>query len=221
MPNGYVEKLTPPERLKKMILLFTKSDITSACKIAWAQKAIRDDLVQHFLRSISIECSKVKSFVPGNDKDSSVDALKTFSVEKIGDDLKKTAPILYATCSAVVFRPDLLSKNKLKTEESLKPIFVNAIGTLFYIRSRNSNLMQSINSVTLRRGGTNKKSFTRLNHLGVCLSYNSALDIQTNLGKDNKPSVQKWFNELWISRGPAELTYQEEDVEEDFTCFFL
>ena len=168
MPNGYVTKLKPPDHFRKLIILLSKNDLTPAVQIAWSHLPLRDEIMNLIPKAISSECDNVRSFMRGKNL---VDDLKTFSVAKIEEDLKKHAPFLYAICTAVAFRPSILSKNTQKTEESLKPSLVNAIGTLFFIRSRNSDLIPVINSVILRRGGANKKCFMRLNHLGVSLNY--------------------------------------------------
>ena len=184
-----------------MIWFLSKNKFDVAAKEAWDHPQLRKEILSLVNKEIEKECDAVSFLSKSNSSSNVIDTFKSFSVEVIAGKFSNQTPLLYSAVCAAAFSSSNLKRNTQKTEDYLKPAIVNTLGTLLFLRTRNNDLMPSIISIILRRGGTNKRVFDRLNHLGLCLSYKPTLNLQSALGKDNKATVRSWFDQVWGSLG--------------------
>ena len=69
-------------------------------------------------------------------------------------------------------------------------------------------------SIILRRGKANRKCFERMKTLGLCLSYNSVLKKQLNLGEDFTDPVQRWKQKLDRKKNVLKEIVQKQNIDE-------
>lgn len=97
---------------------------------------------------------------------------------------------------------------------------LTALAILLHCHSTSMNMDATINSIILRRGGADKMTFKRFNHIALCLSYSSSLKLQSELGKKNLSVVKEWTKasvikavspEGYIPVSPPEVVHARND----------
>jgi hypothetical protein len=137
------------------------------------------------IKSIEKEVKDLSSSERSPFRVSSVDDVKKFSFSKQKEEVIENAPLLWKLLNAAAVNRRAQNRNTVKTEESIEPAILTAIGILLHCHSTCMNMNATINSIILRRGGADKLTFKRFSHISLCLSYPSALKLQSELGKEN------------------------------------
>ena len=136
------------------------------------------ELKEAFKNELGQEC---KNFTKGDSclKESSPDQLAVFSNKTLCKELEMYCPLLYTVlCQA----SNLLGSNSEEATERA----VNAVALAFssLIRCRNPKMSAAayMISTVLFHSGVSYKDFTRLNHLGICMSHDMIVALQQKMG---------------------------------------
>ena len=116
-------------------------------------------------------------------------------MENLHQEMESKCPISYAFLVALGHNIKQLKKNKVKTLTAVKNPTLQAFALLLNIRNRRINAVQAVNSIILRRGGADKKTFQRLNSVGICTGYSTVLNVQDDLGIGFDKPVRTWIEE--------------------------
>ena len=114
-------------------------------------------------------------------RNKNTDKFVKFSCINISREWHDKAPLFHRFLDVVAANSSQ-ERNKLKKGEILLPAVVSAGCKLVSIYSQDMNLLQSINSLMLLKGGCKKSAFTRLNTTNDCLSYQATLQLAERVG---------------------------------------
>ena len=79
----------------------------------------------------------------------------------------------------------------MKTSKTLVPSKINAVSSLLLCRNQHMNTCATINTLVLRRGKADKMGYIRFQALNICLSHNSVLKKQLELGRNFEDPVKE------------------------------
>ena len=125
-------------------------------------------------------CAQKSSTFKVNDNDS----LKSVNHAQQEDELSATAPLLLKCLKAAAYNERALQKNKIKTKEYIQPAIMIAAGILLNCHNKNMNLLSTVISMLLRRGGADKLIAKRLNKSALSLSYAEELSKQSQISEN-------------------------------------
>lgn len=133
-------------------------------------------------------CSKEsRTLLRNKDTDSFVN----FSWDNISQEWREKAPLFHQFLDVITINPSQ-ERNKIKKGDNLLPAVVSAGCKLLSIHSKDMNLLQSINSLLLLKGGCKKSAFTRLNMTNDCLSYQVTLALAERVGNKWSDDITSW-----------------------------
>nr|XP_054763564.1 uncharacterized protein LOC129270188 [Lytechinus pictus] len=145
-----------------------------------------------FLSKIKKEAEDVcKVSSKSSFRDSSLSAMMSFDIKEQEKELLATAPTLMSVLQTAA-TPQRSERNVRKTKESLTPRVLSSASILLNSRNQNMNANQVVNSLVLKEGAAKKPVFKRLNTKGVCTSYDTALKVQMDYGKNYDEKVRDW-----------------------------
>lgn len=106
-----------------------------------------------------------------------------------------------------------IKKSKSKTEESMFPACVNAVGSLLYARNKYMSRCALSNAFILKRGKADKMSITRMNHLKMSTSFDFLHRKQIEMGKNFLEPVQEWIDMLTGAKDPMTKEFVKSPIE--------
>ena len=135
------------------------------------------------------------------------------------NELKEKAPFLRELAFAVALNTKADNRNKMKTSKTLVPSIINAVSSLLLCRNQHINTSATINTLILRRGKADKMCYNRFQALNICLSHNSVLKKQLELGKNFEDPVKELTKileesaQLMVSAIQSVSQMEEADIE--------
>ena len=126
---------------------------------------------------------------------SSIDDIVDFNLKQQELELQQTTPTFLSMLQTAA-EAQHLGRNVQKTKESLLPRVMTAASILLNSRSQRMNSHQVLNSLTLKEGAAKKSTFKRMNARGVCSSYDTALKMQLDCGKNYDSELKLWADEV-------------------------
>ena len=152
------------------------------------QTNITENILLKLKREVKSLCSKEsRSLLRNKDTDSFVN----FSWNNISQEWREKAPLFHQFLDVITINPSQ-ERNKIKKGDNLLPAVVSAGCKLLSIHSKDMNLLQSINSLLLLKGGCKKSAFTRLNMTNDCLSYQVTLALAERVGNQWSDDITSW-----------------------------
>ena len=133
-----------------------------------------------FAKEVAREC---KNYTKSDSclKESSPDQLAVFSNRTVFKEVEVNCPLLYtALCQA----SNVCSLNSEESKERAINAIALAVSTLMRCRNPTMSAAAYRISTVLFHSGVSYKDFTRLNHLGVCMSHDMMVALQQKMGEN-------------------------------------
>lgn len=148
--------------MKTLGRAIARQDTGAIARAAWS--VVRSDLVKELRRIVSLECGVMCD--PSRNsmlRRTSITSLKSFSTSGVVDELKKDAPVLYDVLTAAM------------GQVSSKAMCHMTMAGACLLKARNPRMsaLQYVVGTFLYQSGLKRRSFVRLNRLGVCMSPKS------------------------------------------------
>ena len=150
--------------------------------------AVTDSVLLELNGEIKSLCSKGSESLL---RSKNTENFTNFAWIDISREWQEKTPLFHRFLHAVTANPSQ-ERNKLKKGENLLPAVVSAGCKLLSIYSRDMNLLQSINSLMLLKGGCKKSAFTRFNTTNDCLSYQATLNLAEKVGNKWSDDIISW-----------------------------
>ena len=143
-------------------------------------------------QKINAECTAIISNHQSLFKRTDEGALQNFSVSQQEEELKSDAPYFFNSIQAAAVDKTALEKATVKSYETILPGIMTGVGTLLFCRSSQANAHAMLTALTLKRGGANSATFTRLNQRGLSVSYDTIIRTQDKLAESHDAKVLEW-----------------------------
>ena len=183
------------------------NNIPAIAHCIWADKRLKEEMQKLLFQEIDLELKNLCSNTDTTFRTECVNSLpKKIDFEAQEKELWNRCPTFAGAIFSAACNKRNLKRNKVKTEDSIKPRVMTAVGILLHSRSQRMNLHQLLHSLVLRRAGAKKSAFWRLNALSVTLSYPDTLKKQSAMGVGFDSAVLEWMKEL------AEQTHSDWDI---------
>ena len=120
-------------------------------------------------------------------------SLKSFSWQKLHDELEEKAPKFLAVMKIVCENHDVKMKKEL-------PAILSAASTIVAVHNPEMSALEYIKSLILLKGGANKSTFTRLNAVKTCMSYTMTIQKANEIASNADAQMEIWQTNVWNDR---------------------
>ncbi len=180
-PSGQVAaKNSLDKESQNIIRNISLQNWRTAVNACFSHENISPELKEEFARQIEREC---KEYTKSDSclKGSSPDQLAVFSNKTVCKEVETYCPLLYTALSKAA---NINESSADDQNERVRNAI--ALATSSLIRCRNSTMSAVAYriSTVLFHSGVSFRDFTRLNHLGVCMSHQMMIDLQKKMGEN-------------------------------------
>ena len=179
--------LPVPPQYSEVAMAILKEDEDSIVESVYRIPSLKDRIIKNVCDTVSYEAESLCKDRGSNFHDRTASGLKNWSFTGQQEELKKSAPNINRILNSIT-----------RKEESphIRAGQLTALSVLLHCRNRNVNANAALMSLILKKGGAKKAVFKRLSALHLCVSYNTTLRLQTQMGADFDMPVKMWAEKV-------------------------
>ena len=138
--------------------------------------SLRELIVSEVAREVNLEGTSLCQDMSSQFRDRDPTSLREWCFEALENEMNEKAPLTLKLLLAMAPKGDAPPTH-------IKYGLLTAFSILMYCRNRRVNKVQAIISLILKKGGARQRVFRRLNSLHICLSHQTVMALQRELGK--------------------------------------
>jgi hypothetical protein len=174
---------------KAIVKGLTRKQGPTFAKTTWASEKYRTEIIKHHSLKLGEEAKAIcsSSGETCSLRSKQVESILSLNWMALHAELSSKAPLLMSVLEAV-------TPTKRKPQKKLAHCM--CVSVLLFARTKNMSLIQRLVSVLLYAGHASKQVYTRLNYMGLCMSYKQSIRIMESLGKNHDQEIYTWSKQL-------------------------